>query len=421
VQVNFQMILSFSCGLGSIAAYGYGGVTKGYDFDDHINQYALTGFFPYSEPAAIPCQQASSIFQASETVDYGWGPEGQLNNFEQLGTEYKHVLHWDGDQLLFVTDGNGKVQQLNIDDLQINGNGTAAVLDRDWMGNAVEAHDATGYSQWTPPNPTLSGCPPDNLPGASVGYDIPQPVPVSKVAIDGYIDSADAGIYFSGVRSYDPNSGQWASSDSMLGSPGDPVSMKSFVWNRNNPLLYVDPSGMQSGGDECPTDPDQSSGAFGYCNVATGSGGVGGYPSPGLWPVNYMPSPPVRAPIDFTQLAVCFGSAYGSCGTAVVDRCHGLYFGVGPNLGKSALAFSASYTLNWFFNTTPTAADLAANIRGDGYSAGVGAGYGGQVSGPVVNGFEPQEPTSGGFGLFTPQAGASGATLHGPFFQNKNC
>jgi hypothetical protein len=77
--------------------------------------------------------------------------------------------------------------------------------------------------------------------------------------------------------------------------------------------------------------------------------------------------------------------------------------------------------LNWFFNTTPTAADLAANIRGDGYSAGVGAGYGGQVSGPVVNGFEPQEPTSGGFGLFTPQAGASGATLHGPFFQNKNC
>ena len=46
-----------------------------------------------------------------------------------------------------------------------------------------------------------------------------------------------------GVRSYNPALGGWTTPDSYTGSDYDPTSLQSYLWNGNNPIGNVDPSG----------------------------------------------------------------------------------------------------------------------------------------------------------------------------------
>ena len=54
---------------------------------------------------------------------------------------------------------------------------------------------------------------------------------------------AEVGLYYYGARYYDPQLGRFASPDSIIPNPGDPVSYDRFGYVRNNPLKYIDPSG----------------------------------------------------------------------------------------------------------------------------------------------------------------------------------
>src|SRR6202011_6041041 len=49
-----------------------------------------------------------------------------------------------------------------------------------------------------------------------------------------------------GVRTFDPAVGQWNSPDAYAGDVHDPMSQKPFMWNRNNPYAYSDPSGYDT-------------------------------------------------------------------------------------------------------------------------------------------------------------------------------
>lgn len=49
------------------------------------------------------------------------------------------------------------------------------------------------------------------------------------------------------MRAYDGNLGQWTSPDAYAGDVHDPMSQKPYMWNRNNPLEYEDPSGYCAG------------------------------------------------------------------------------------------------------------------------------------------------------------------------------
>ena len=40
--------------------------------------------------------------------------------------------------------------------------------------------------------------------------------------------------------------GNWTAPDAYAGNVGDPMSQKAYMWNRNNPLAYSDPSGYLS-------------------------------------------------------------------------------------------------------------------------------------------------------------------------------
>jgi hypothetical protein len=65
---------------------------------------------------------------------------------------------------------------------------------------------------------------------------------------DGITDGSNT---IQGVRNYDTALGAWTTPDAYAGEVGDPMSQKSFMWNRDNPAEYSDPTDF----DPLPSDP----------------------------------------------------------------------------------------------------------------------------------------------------------------------
>jgi RHS repeat-associated protein len=69
------------------------------------------------------------------------------------------------------------------------------------------------------------------------------------------------GIYAMGARWYDPSLNRWLSADTLVPDSNDPPSFNRYSWVRNNPLIYVDPTGHKEdgecglNGEECHDDP----------------------------------------------------------------------------------------------------------------------------------------------------------------------
>jgi hypothetical protein len=145
---------------------------------------------------------------------------------------------------LYVTDGLGNVESVKVSsDAETNPQNKFIVRDRDWTGAQVMTHDATGYSAWLPPNPTHAGCTPNSHPQASPSYDTPYEPAITHPTLDSYMDLINV---FQGRRTYDSTSMQWSTPDANPGTLDDPVSMKAYAWNRNDPLRYGDFDGQNS-------------------------------------------------------------------------------------------------------------------------------------------------------------------------------
>jgi hypothetical protein len=60
------------------------------------------------------------------------------------------TLHWDGDDLLYVSDQAGNLQQLNIEKLAVYAAQSGlTVLDRDFSGVEISAHQVGATDVWT--------------------------------------------------------------------------------------------------------------------------------------------------------------------------------------------------------------------------------------------------------------------------------
>jgi RHS repeat-associated protein len=54
----------------------------------------------------------------------------------------------------------------------------------------------------------------------------------------------ETGLIYLRNRYYDPELGRFISPDSVLGILGDPQTLNAYVYARNNPVNYIDPSGL---------------------------------------------------------------------------------------------------------------------------------------------------------------------------------
>ena len=57
-----------------------------------------------------------------------------------------------------------------------------------------------------------------------------------------YYDKETATVYLR-ARYYNPTTGRFISRDSFAGRKSDPLSLNLYTYCRNNPLIYIDPSG----------------------------------------------------------------------------------------------------------------------------------------------------------------------------------
>ncbi len=53
----------------------------------------------------------------------------------------------------------------------------------------------------------------------------------------------ETGLYYYGARYYDPQLGRFISPDSIVQAPFDPQTLNRYSYCRNNPVIYIDPSG----------------------------------------------------------------------------------------------------------------------------------------------------------------------------------
>jgi hypothetical protein len=158
---------------------------------------------------------------------YAWGPNGHPDIVD--GWTY----HWDGDSPLFITTNSGALSAVEIEGLASYSPGsTVQFLDRDQSGFVVASHTNGSAGTWYPATPNHEPCGAENL------------------SIEPGPDGIDDGVnVIQGVRNYDPVLQQWSTPDAYQGEVDDPVSQQPYMWNRNNPFSYEDPSGYLSVGD----------------------------------------------------------------------------------------------------------------------------------------------------------------------------
>jgi YD repeat-containing protein len=292
---SYNGIVTSQTGYSQHDPYGDGLVTRDCPSPNYVRDtYDRAGRMTMHDYAAydstpIDCQQISpatgTTTYAYDADDHtvlingkcvGWGPDGHALTFSnfacgQSGSgQSVDTAHYDGDSILFVTtrDINGTHYSARLEQLGtmiVSSSGVSfTVGERDMSGNTVGWHNDTGYQGrafgtrvWT----VSVGQPRGGLfdGGAQTTYQNQYSVAISgsgsgngTFSVDPqgsnlWYDASDGftfeGKRFQGVRVMDPETGHWTSPDAYAGEVHDPMSQKPFMWNRNNPYAYSDPSG----------------------------------------------------------------------------------------------------------------------------------------------------------------------------------
>jgi YD repeat-containing protein len=259
-----------------------GSFTRSYDAQNHLTKQVYVGY-----PAGCRINKLGYEVE-SFTQAYVWGPNGHPmkvgtnvptfaqdnappQNNSAIGYE---SMHWDGDTLLFTTNGHGTVDDIKIGaiaeltplDPTFNG---FTVWDRGPDGQIASAHHWNNQNQvvhgvWGTADPLVRGCqnfsqttfsqgssgwsgPSTFATGIGAAYSmtgvylIGQGGLVTEPRTDGISDGINV---IQGVRAYDSTLQGWTTPDAYAGVQDDPMSQKPYTWNKNNPVAYTDPSGF---------------------------------------------------------------------------------------------------------------------------------------------------------------------------------
>jgi YD repeat-containing protein len=187
-------------------------------------------------------------FAGTQTADGGISP-----------TPLTLIWLWDGNDVLAQCGYmNSSATQCTSYGFSVEGlanynpsNGYVAVQDRGLLGQVVAKHDALSFSGMTPVGRNsrnyfvgIVGSTAPNSGGPDTISGPPGPFGMAtgtKIALDGWTLDNNT---WQGVRTYDASIGQWNTPDAYAGDVDDPMSQQPFMWNRNNPYEYSDPSGF---------------------------------------------------------------------------------------------------------------------------------------------------------------------------------
>jgi YD repeat-containing protein len=198
---------------------------------------------------------------AHDHMGFAWGQNGHPVIKQYYGVS-PITLHWDADQLLFSTTSSGQLNDLKFEDIgdiqPLDSQYAGLTLwDRSLAGNYVLAHNATGYGYWVETLYAYPGSLSIVLSSPTAGYKAPAAVPTASTAYCNAVPTYSTSLEFyyrsdgisdgcsviQGVREYSTTTATWTTPDAYAGEINDPLSQKPYMWNRNNPVTYSDPSG----------------------------------------------------------------------------------------------------------------------------------------------------------------------------------
>jgi YD repeat-containing protein len=215
-------------------------------------------------------------------MERNYSPSGRIRQIATADANHAlhwETLHWDGNTILFTTSAVGQVDDVKIgasaDYFPTDPNSQAqlTVWDRDYTGHMRGCHNGGshgGVSTWYAidsydagsggPLPEIGGfCVAPAMYGKAIG----QGGAVLQPNGDGYWDGY---VIFQGVRDFDQKIRGWIEPDPVSGSDREPMTLKRYTWNNNNPSSFSDSSGKKPvGGDNPdydPSNPDNISGWF---------------------------------------------------------------------------------------------------------------------------------------------------------------
>lgn len=209
------------------------------------------------------------------TNSYAWGPGGQMRQYTSQDcpdndpanpgpcTYGQYSLHWDGSQLLFVTNSSGGLSQFNIESLAAaqcpSGSSpttceaNALVADRDVSGTLVDWHNATGTAGTFATPDLFNVISVRNsyqlvgvdgvFPAAGTAVTAPAGDFIGMARVDGY---QIGNLTFQGVRAYSSLLQQFTTPDAYAGSLDTPVSQRPYTWVGNDPVSNIDSSGFET-------------------------------------------------------------------------------------------------------------------------------------------------------------------------------
>jgi YD repeat-containing protein len=172
-----------------------------------------------------------------------WSSTGHVYNLG--GTS----IHYIGDVPLFGTDAQGNLS-IKIEALaDIDPTGQLTVWDRDYAGLLQTGHNNVIYGSINLGNVVQQAGKPSSIFKGSTNSSICPPaggacviasfLPYTRLEGFDY-----QGLTFQGDRALENASGQWTTPDAYEGDVHDPMSQKPFMWDRNNPYQYSDPTGF---------------------------------------------------------------------------------------------------------------------------------------------------------------------------------
>lgn len=172
---------------------------------------------------------------SDNVTSYSWGPNGHPLTVSSA------TWHWDGDDVLFVTDASGRVTDLKVEsmaDVQPQSTNFAGLTmyDRNPEGSIAATRNINTSTELDVQDPY------------EINFKCGSPLAPLEARTDGVTGSCNATIQ--GVRAYDSDSQTWTTPDAYQGDVHDPMSLKSYMWNDNNPISYSDPSGYAPGEEE---------------------------------------------------------------------------------------------------------------------------------------------------------------------------
>jgi YD repeat-containing protein len=222
--------------------------TKAYDAENRLRSQTS------SVTSAISSANGTFTNSGGYWADAGHQP-ADLNSVDYDADGHPAFLHGvsylttNGPQPMALTwlwEGNDRFAEGSVFDLDGLGTydpvqGEIVVYDRDLSGAMVTWHDGRVFAPWTAglrPRAMqgVSGTSP--APGSSV--EVTVPLYDGKLTADGWTLDNNT---WQGVRTFDPSVGQWNTPDAYAGDVHDPMSQQPFMWNKNNPYAYSDPSG----------------------------------------------------------------------------------------------------------------------------------------------------------------------------------